>query len=249
MHIESAFLLVCGAYEAPATTRAAWLRALERSIVDVDPCWRAAARIYEPGHFPRLRAWLVDDLATGAGLDTPLKSTVVLHGGRTGGATSIAGKTLRSPFLRVASPVPGLRVPLTLVVQVEHDASDLRFSLDPEHPLAEAMPAIARAFTHAVGTLEQHRASLLDMLHDAQDHLERALTALGGRASCVILQNVRPPETVSGAPLRTPLTDGLLEPERLIDLVLEHVPAETPLVVTGTAEQHREQAELIASRV
>ena len=178
MHIESAFLLVCGAYEAPATTRAAWLRALERSIVDVDPCCRAAARIYEPGHFPRLRAWLVDDLATGAGLDTPLKSTVVLHGGRTGGATSIAGKTLRSPFLRVASPVPGLRVPLTLVVQVEHDASDLRFSLDPEHPHAEAMPALARAFTHAVGTLEQHRASLLDMLHDA--HASTALLLAEG---------------------------------------------------------------------
>ena len=87
-----------------------------------------------------------------------------------------------------------------------------------------------------------------DMLHDAQDHLERTLITLGGRASCVVLQNVRPPETVSGVPLRTPLTEGLLEPERLIDLVSEYVPEGTPLVVAGTAEQHREQAELIASR-
>ncbi|MEM1422739.1 MAG: hypothetical protein AAGH64_01935 [Planctomycetota bacterium] len=88
-----------------------------------------------------------------------------------------------------------------------------------------------------------------DMLHDAQDHLERALITLGRRAECVVLQNVRPPETVSGPPRRTPLGEGLLEPERLIDLVLEHVPEQTPLVVTGGAAEHREQAELIASRV
>ncbi|GAB4514726.1 MAG: hypothetical protein Tsb0013_19120 [Phycisphaerales bacterium] len=87
-----------------------------------------------------------------------------------------------------------------------------------------------------------------DMLHDAEDHIVRTLETLGGRASCVVLQNIRPPETASGAPRRTPLADGMLDPERLIDLTLRYTPEQTPLVVMGTPEQHRAQAGLIASR-
>ena len=87
-----------------------------------------------------------------------------------------------------------------------------------------------------------------DMLHDAEDHLIRALETLGERASCVLLQNLRPPERATDPPLRVPLGEGMLDPDRLVDLVLQHVPAETPLVLMGSGEQQRSQVALIASR-
>ncbi len=86
-----------------------------------------------------------------------------------------------------------------------------------------------------------------DMLHDAEDHLARALETLGGRASCVVVQNVKPPETASQAPQRVGLEDGLLDARMLVEIILKNVPPNVPLLLMGTADQQRSQAALIAS--
>lgn len=81
---------------------------------------------------------------------------------------SISGEPIATGFVRVAVPVPGVRTSLTLVVQIEPDGSGSAFPFTPEHPLVNAMPAIASAYSHCVGKLEQHREDLLAKLQSAQ---------------------------------------------------------------------------------
>ncbi|MEM1423346.1 MAG: LuxR C-terminal-related transcriptional regulator [Planctomycetota bacterium] len=173
-------------------TRTSWVRAVERAIVRVEPACRAALRVYDPDHSARLRGWLVDDLAARVGLDRRLAGPVVLTAEHLdagdGRALSIAGTPLDAPFLRLAFPVPGLRTPLTLVAQIEPASADTLFPVSADHPLVPAMPAIARAYTHTVGLLEQHRADLLGRLQ--RTHTATALLLVEGKTEREIAERL-----------------------------------------------------------
>lgn len=82
-----------------------------------------------------------------------------------------------------------------------------------------------------------------DMLHDAMDHVVRTLETLGERADCVVLENVRPPETPSGPVRPSTLDEGLLDADELLRVVLDRVPETTPLVLHGSRCEQASQAD------
>lgn len=67
-----------------------------------------------------------------------------------------------------------------------------------------------------------------DMLGDADDHLARAIGSLGHLADLVIVDDLRPgPDGLE----RVPFGEGALPAGRYARLLLEHVPAATPIVL------------------
>jgi hypothetical protein len=69
-----------------------------------------------------------------------------------------------------------------------------------------------------------------DMLRDLPEHLERLFTSLGPRAALVLLQDLGP-TTDDDLLTPVPLGQGVLPAKLVRDLIRQHVPAETPLVL------------------
>ncbi len=69
-----------------------------------------------------------------------------------------------------------------------------------------------------------------DMVKDLPDHLERIFSTLGPRAAIVLLQDLGP---IDQHNLLAPvaLGDGILPRDQVLQLIKDHVPAETPIVV------------------
>lgn len=167
-HIANFVRLVADAFEIRAETRTLWARSLERVLGRDVPNARVAARVFNPEGAARLRGWLADDLAIALGLHEPLGEVVAVSSAdgvaREVSSLAIAGGPPDALFRRYAAPIPGLDETLTLVVQIEGDESQSHAAETDD--LSLAMPAFARAYTHTVGLLSEHRERLLALLHE-----------------------------------------------------------------------------------
>jgi sugar phosphate isomerase/epimerase len=109
-----------------------------------------------------------------------------------------------------------------------------RVALRPHarHVLSDAASCLRYLDEFGEGPLELalDPASMLEpsMLADAEDHLERALSALAGRSVMVLVHDVRP----RGADLAAvPLGEGVLPRDAVWRLLAAHVPPQTPVVL------------------
>ncbi len=130
---------------------------------------------------------------------------------------------------------------LVMVPHARHVLSDARSALtwwcdrvipgqDPN--VVRRSPAGPRAFGLAFDP-----GALLEpsMAHDVEDHMQSLFAAFGPRADCVILRDVRPAADDPDTLVPCPAGEGILPRDAVRTLLDAHVPADTPILVPGSA--------------
>ncbi len=89
-----------------------------------------------------------------------------------------------------------------------------------------------------------------DMIEDAEDHCRRAFETLAPLASCYIHENIAAPadtDDFDACLERVPAPAGILPEEGLAEMIAQHLPPETPVLLWGTPTQVQESADRLAA--